>query len=72
MALLADMAGALAPTLERLNARADLSTKGLKQSAGLMVNYRCDLGGIETGHDRFVKGREVHSRTISAMLGRRL
>ena len=54
--------------LERLNAQADLSPKGLKQSAGLMVNYLYDLGRIETCHDRFVKGRVVHSRAISALL----
>jgi malonyl-CoA decarboxylase len=54
--------------LERLNANADLSAKGLKQSAGLMVNYLYDLSRIETCHDRFVHGRVVHSRALSALL----
>jgi len=54
--------------LERLNARANLSSKGLKQSAGLMVNYLYDLHRIETCHDRFVHGRVVHSRAVSALL----
>ena len=54
--------------LERLNARANLSPKGLKQSAGLMVNYLYDLHRIETCHDRFVHGRVVHSRAVSALL----
>ncbi|WP_088279111.1 malonyl-CoA decarboxylase [Ideonella sp. A 288] len=54
--------------LERLNAQANLSAKGLKQSAGLMVNYLYDLGRVETCHDRFVKGRVVHSRAISSLL----
>lgn len=54
--------------LERLNAQANLSTKGLKQSAGLMVNYLYDLHRIETCHDRFVHGRVVHSRAVSALL----
>ena len=54
--------------LERLNAQANLSTKGLKQSAGLMVNYLYDLTRIETCHDRFVQGRVVHSRALSALL----
>jgi malonyl-CoA decarboxylase len=54
--------------LERLNAQADLSAKGLKQSAGLMVNYLYDLARIETCHDRFVQGRVVHSRALSALL----
>jgi malonyl-CoA decarboxylase len=54
--------------LERLNANANLSPKGLKQSAGLMVNYLYDLARIETCHDRFVHGRVVHSRALSALL----
>ena len=54
--------------LERLNASANLSTKGVKQSAGLMVNYLYDLSRIETCHDRFVHGRVVHSRALSALL----
>jgi malonyl-CoA decarboxylase len=54
--------------LERLNAGANLSPKGLKQSAGLMVNYLYDLSRIETCHDRFVHGRVVHSRALSALL----
>lgn len=54
--------------LERLNAQADLSAKGLKQSAGLMVNYLYDLSRIETCHDRFVHGRVVHSRAFSSLL----
>ena len=54
--------------LERLNAQANLSAKGLKQAAGLMVNYLYDLSRIETSHDRFVQGRVVHSRALSALL----
>lgn len=54
--------------LERLNAQANLAPKGLKQSAGLMVNYLYDLGRIEQCHDRFVRGRVVHSRALSALL----
>ena len=54
--------------LERLNAQADLSAKGLKQSAALMVNYLYDLNKVETCHDRFVQGRVVHSRALSALL----
>ena len=54
--------------LERLNAQANLSPKGLKQSAGLMVNYLYDLARIETCHARFIKGRVVHSRAVSALL----
>ncbi len=54
--------------LERLNAQADLSPKGLKQSAGLMVNYLYDLARIERHHDRFAHGEVVASRAISALL----
>jgi malonyl-CoA decarboxylase len=54
--------------LERLNAQADLSPKGLRQSAGLMVNYLYDLGKIETYHERFAHGKVAHSRALSALL----
>jgi malonyl-CoA decarboxylase len=54
--------------LERLNAQANLSPKGLKQSAGLMVNYLYDLARIERHHDRFAQGEVVASRAISALL----
>jgi malonyl-CoA decarboxylase len=54
--------------LERLNAQANLSAKGLKQSAGMMVNYLYDLARIELHHDRFVHGRVAHSRAVSALL----
>ena len=54
--------------LERLNASANLSAKGLKQSAGLMVNYLYDLNKIELHHDRFAHGKVAHSRAVSALL----
>ena len=54
--------------LERLNASANLSAKGLKQSAGMMVNYLYDLNKIELHHDRFVHGKVAHSRAVSALL----
>ncbi len=54
--------------LERLNAQANLAPKGLKQAAGLMVNYLYDLSRIEHCHDKFVQGRVVHSRALSALL----
>jgi malonyl-CoA decarboxylase len=55
--------------LERLNANANLSAKGLKESAGLMVNYLYDLSNVEKCHERFVNGQVVHSRALSALLG---
>ena len=42
--------------------------RGEVQAAGLMVNYLYDLTRIETSHDRFVQGRVVHSRALSALL----
>jgi hypothetical protein len=54
--------------LERLNAQANLSAKGLKESAGLMVNYLYDLAKIELHHDRFAQGKVAHSRAVSALL----
>jgi malonyl-CoA decarboxylase len=54
--------------LERLNAQANLSARGLKESAGLMVNYLYDLAKIELHHDRFAQGKVAHSRAVSALL----
>jgi len=54
--------------LERLNANANASAQGLKQAAGMMVNYLYDLSRIETCHDRFTRGRVVHSRALAALL----
>lgn len=54
--------------LERLNARADLSTKGLEQSFGLMVNYLYDLNRIEAHHEQFVQGEVAHSRALAALM----
>ncbi len=54
--------------IERLNAQADLSPKGLKQSAGMMVNYLYDRSLIESWHERFVSGRVAHSRALAALL----
>jgi malonyl-CoA decarboxylase len=54
--------------LERLNAHANVSALGLKQSAGLMVNYLYDLGRIEDCHNLFVQGKVVTSRAVSGLL----
>jgi malonyl-CoA decarboxylase len=54
--------------LERLNPEANPSPKGLKQSAGLMVNYLYDLARIDACHDRFVHGEVAHSRAVARLL----
>jgi malonyl-CoA decarboxylase len=54
--------------LYRINWAADLSKKGLRQSAGLMVNYLYDLDKIEDNHERFVSGEVIHSRLVTKIL----
>ena len=54
--------------LERLNALADLSAKGLRQSAGLMVNYLYNLDRVEQSHEDFVNGTVTHARAVSSLL----
>jgi malonyl-CoA decarboxylase len=53
--------------LERINVGSDLSTKGLRESLGVMVNYLYDLASVEDNHERFVKGEVVASRRIAAL-----
>jgi malonyl-CoA decarboxylase len=51
--------------LERINVCADLSDRGLRQSHGVMVNYRYDPEQVEANHEAFVQeGRIVMSRTL--------
>jgi malonyl-CoA decarboxylase len=45
--------------LERLDFLGDLSTRGLSQAHGLMVNYLYKLDEIETNHERFAAQGEV-------------
>jgi malonyl-CoA decarboxylase len=54
--------------LERLNPLADLSSKGVKQSSALMVNYLYDLQKIESHHEKFTRGEVAHSRAVAALL----
>jgi len=54
--------------LYRINWGGDLSKKGLRQSASLMVNYLYDLDKIEDNHERFVNGEVIYSRLVSKIL----
>ena len=54
--------------LERLNARGNMSAKGLKQSFGVMVNYLYDLDKIEASHEKFMQGEVVRSRAVHAVM----
>jgi malonyl-CoA decarboxylase len=54
--------------LERLNWLGDISEQGLRQSAGLMVNYRYGLDEIEVNHEAYMKdGRIAMSAEMRAM-----
>jgi malonyl-CoA decarboxylase len=51
--------------VERLNWRADTSEKGVKESAGLMVNYLYDPARIEEYHEEYVgEGRRPAATAI--------
>jgi len=54
--------------LERLNPRANMSGKGLRQSFGMMVNYLYDLGKVEASHAKFRQGEVARSRAVGAPL----
>ena len=55
--------------IKRINWLADTSPKGLKQSAGLMVNYYYDLDKIDNNHEEYVtEGKIAISRTVRGML----
>jgi malonyl-CoA decarboxylase len=57
--------------IERLNWLADTSAKGMKQSAGLMVNYLYDPGEIESNHEAYrLHGKVALSSEIRRMLRR--
>lgn len=55
--------------LERLNWMGDKSVRGLKQSGGMMINYRYDLARIDANHESYrTTGRPAVSPAIKAML----
>jgi malonyl-CoA decarboxylase len=62
--------------LERINWLGDLSPKGMRESAGIMVNYLYRLDDIEENHEAFVNnGEVVASNSVKKLLkneGRRL
>jgi len=45
--------------LHKINLNADLSSKGMEQSNGLMINYLYDLSIVEKNHEQFFKDKEV-------------
>jgi malonyl-CoA decarboxylase len=54
--------------LERLDARGDLSAKGVRQSFGVMVNYLYDLDKVEAHHEKFTRGEVAQSRALASLL----
>jgi len=55
--------------IKRINWLGDTSLKGLKQSAGLMVNYYYDLDKIDDNHEDYVtEGKIATSRTVRSYL----
>ena len=54
--------------LHLVNWAGDLSRKGLRQSAGLMVNYLYDLGNVEENHEKFANGEIVYSRSVARLM----
>ncbi len=62
--------------LERINWLGDISPKGLRESAGIMVNYLYRLEDIEKNHEAYAnQGEVIASSTVKKLLkteGRRL
>jgi malonyl-CoA decarboxylase len=55
--------------IERINWLADISPRGLKQSAGLMVNYLYKLSDIEENHEAYAReGRVIVSDSVKRLL----
>lgn len=56
-------------SLDRVLWNADQSTRGLRQSGGIMVNYLYDLDKIESNHESYIdRGRIPASRQVRNML----
>ena len=54
--------------LHQINWAGDLSKNGLRQSAGLMVNYLYDLSSVEENHERFVNGEIMFSKKVAKLI----
>jgi len=56
--------------LEQLDFLADVSTKGLAQAHGLMVNYRYDIDDIEKNHEAYASSRTIVASNAVRRLAR--
>ncbi len=54
--------------LERINWRANVSLRGIRESLGIMVNYLYDPVRIERNHDAFHRERVVASPAVRGLL----
>jgi malonyl-CoA decarboxylase len=55
--------------VERLNWLADPSTRGIRQSLGMMVNYRYDLADIDANHEAYAgEGRVTAASAVRGLL----
>jgi malonyl-CoA decarboxylase len=55
--------------LERINPLGNLSSRGMRESFGVMVNYLYDREEIEANHERFVhSGHVARSAAVEALL----
>jgi malonyl-CoA decarboxylase len=52
--------------VDRINWIADTSANGLKQSYGMMVNYRYKLSDVDANHEAYAAGKVVASREVRA------
>ncbi|WP_188262671.1 malonyl-CoA decarboxylase [Azospirillum tabaci] len=56
--------------MERLNWLGDRSPKGLRQSCGMMINYRYKLGEIDANHEAYRGEGKVNASSAIRSLGR--
>ena len=55
--------------MERLNWMGDRSARGLRQSAGMMINYRYDLARIDVNHESYrTTGKVALSAAVKGLL----
>ena len=55
--------------MERLNWMADRSSRGMRQSAGMMINYRYDLARIDANHEAYrATGKRALSSPMKSLL----
>jgi malonyl-CoA decarboxylase len=58
--------------LERINWLGDRSEKGLRESAGMLVNYLYDRNAVARNHEAYVNDNEiVHSQAITQLIKKR-